>query len=303
MSASSLELSTPSTEAVSPRQPWTTIVRIGFRITFLYFAAFVFLNRNGNLFQVFPVVGGWINHWLLWIPDHTSVWIGQHLFHLTGPAAHWHPTGSGDTTLNWIEAALYLAVALTGGLAWSLWAELRRPPRTEYTTLSAWLRFLLRLTCGGFMLLYGFSKVFPLQMAPISIAILNEPVGNMSPMTMLWALIGLHPLYEVVCGAAEVIGGVLILFRRTALLGALVSAFVMTNVALYNFFFDVPVKIFSLELLLACLYLAVPDLKALWFFSGGISRRRWARCGFRRQPAAGRASRCAWSKLRSPWSC
>jgi hypothetical protein len=245
---------------------WPLLTRISFRIAFLYFSLFVFVSRNGNLLALFPVVGGWINHWLIWLPDHASEWAGQHIFHLTGLAAHWHGTGSGDTALNWIENGLYVVGSVAGGLVWTLASELRRGGRREYSTLHAWLRFLLRLTCGGFMLIYGFAKVFPLQMAPLSIGILNEPVGNMSPMTMLWGLIGLHPAYEVVCGLAEVIGGVLLLYRRTALAGALVSAFVVTNVVLYNFFFDVPVKLFAANLLLACLFLTVPDLRSMWDF-------------------------------------
>ena len=105
-----------------------------------------------------------------------------------------------------------------------------------------------------------------MQMAPISIGILNEPVGNMSPMTFLWALIGMNPGYEIICGAAEVIGGVLILFRRTALVGALLSAFVMANVLLYNMFFDVPVKLFAGNLLLALLFITLPDVQPLFRF-------------------------------------
>jgi hypothetical protein len=247
------------------RPAWPPLVRAGFRIAFLYFACFTLVSRNGNLFSLVPVAGNWISGALQWLPDRASLWVGQHLFHLTGLAAEWHGTGSGDTTLNWIQNGLYIVFALLGGLLWTVVSELRGK-RREYTTLHAWLRFFLRLTCGGFMLIYGFTKVFPMQMAPISIGILNEPVGNMSPMTMLWALIGLHPLYETICGLAEVAGGVLLLFRRTALLGALVSAFVVTNVVLYNFFFDVPVKIFAANLLLACLFLAVPDLRALFAF-------------------------------------
>jgi hypothetical protein len=50
-----------------------------------------------------------------------------------------------------------------------------------------WLRFLLRLTVAIFMIGYGLDKLFPFQMQPLSIAILNEPVGNLSPMTFLWA--------------------------------------------------------------------------------------------------------------------
>jgi hypothetical protein len=271
---------------------WPPLLRAGFRIAFLYFACFVVVSRNGNLFALLPVVGNWISNALQWLPDNASVWMGHHVFHLTGIAADWQQTGSGDTALNWIENGLFVLFALAGGLVWTLAAELRGK-RKEYGTLHAWLRFFLRLTCGGFMLIYGFSKVFPLQMAPISIGILNEPVGNMSPMTMLWALIGLHPLYEIICGLAEAIGGVLLLFRRTALAGALVSAFVMTNVLLYNLFFDVPVKLFAANLLLGCLYLAVPDLRALWEFFWlhrpatasatwiPPTRRRWARITLR----------------------
>lgn len=238
---------------------------MGFRIAFLWLVCFLFFFGNGTIFNIVPLLGNWSYNGFMWAPDHLSEWVGQHVFHLTGTGAHWHPTGSGDTALNWIMNGLYVVLALVGGVVWTLIAELRGR-RREYTTLHAWLRFLLRLTCGMFMLNYGFAKVFPLQMAPISIGILNEPVGNMSPMTMLWAMIGLHPWYEFVCGLAEVAGGVLILFRRTALLGALVSAFVMTNVLLYNLFFDVPVKLFAAGLLLACLFLTLPDARALWNF-------------------------------------
>ena len=31
----------------------------------------------------------------------------------------------------------------------------------------------------------------------------------MAPMTFLWNLIGLNPVYEIICGSAEVLGGIL----------------------------------------------------------------------------------------------
>jgi hypothetical protein len=145
-------------------------------------------------------------------------------------------------------------------------AHLRNNRRTEYRTLHAWLRFVLRLTCGMFMVTYGLVKVFPFQMPAPSIAILNEPVGNMAPMTFLWNLIGLNPVYEIICGSAEVLGGILLLYRRTSLAGALFSTFVTTNVVLYNFCYDVPVKLFAANLLLGCIFLALPDTLSLCRF-------------------------------------
>ena len=242
---------------------WTALTRFLFRIAFLYFFCFMFFFGNGTLFSFIPVAGDWIEGILTWPFSHLAVFTGRHLFHLTGLAADWHPTGSGDTTLNWISNGLFLAFAILGALTWTALAHARGSRRTEYQTLYAWLRFGLRLTCGMFMLDYGMAKLIPMQMQPISIAILNEPIGQSSPMTLLWSLIGLNPVYEIVCGAAEVLGGTLILFRRTALLGAMFSAFVMGNVVLYNFFFDVPVKLFAANLLLALLFICLPDAQAL----------------------------------------
>jgi hypothetical protein len=253
------------TGAPSPA-PWSPATRFGFRIAFLYFFCFIFLSGNGTLFGVFPVVGGWIQSKLNWPINHLSEFTGQHLFHLTGIAAHWHPSESGDTTMNWIQNGLFLTFALAGGIVWTFIALLRNNPRTEYRTLDSWLRFLLRLTCAMFMAGYGLAKVFPFQMPPPSVAVLNEPVGNLSPMTFLWNLIGLNPVYEIICGSAELLGGILLLYRRTALAGALFSAFVMANVVFYNFCYDVPVKIFAVNLLLGCIFLALPDALSLWRF-------------------------------------
>lgn len=277
----------PNETEVGPRA-WSVYQRIGFRIAFVYFFCFLFLFGNGTLFELIPVVGGQVSSWLSWPLNQVAEWLGVHLFHLTGTAAHWHRTGSGDTALNWILSGLFVALALVGGLLWTALAEVRSQRRLEYTTLYGWLRFLLRLTCAMFMLEYGFAKVYPLQMIPVSIAVLNEPVGNISPMTMLWSMLGMNTAYQMICGAAEVLGGLLLLYRPTALLGALFSAFVMSNVLLYNMFFDVPVKLFAAGLLLAEIFLILPDADALlsffwrhrpavpagvWF--PPVRRRRW----------------------------
>ena len=279
MAASQNSLSNHSTYSTEVTEPplsasvanlaplhWTPLGRIAFRIAFLYFFCFLFLYGNGSLLQIFPVVGDWVNNVLTWPMNQLAEWTGRHIFHLIGLAGTWHPTGSGDTALHWILNGLFLVFALAGGLLWTALAVIQGSRRTEYQTLYAWLRFLLRLTVGMFMVNYGTAKVYPLQMAPLSIAILNEPVGQSSPMTLLWSLIGMNPVYESICGFAEVLGGALILFRRTALAGALFSAFVLVNVVLYNFFFDVPVKLFAANLLLATLFVMLPDLGALFSF-------------------------------------
>lgn len=57
--------------------------------------------------------------------------------------------------------------------------------------------------------------------------------------------------------------GVFLLYRRTIVLGALLGAGVFSYVFLLNMTFDIPVKIFSFQLLVACLYLGVDNLKRI----------------------------------------
>jgi hypothetical protein len=244
---------------------WSLPARVAFRFSFLYLVLYMFFNGNVTLFTVlqpFPVLSRWTSEMLFWPFGTLTQWWAVKVFHLSGIVATWHRDGSGDTALNFALCGTFLAVAIAGTLVWSV-LDRKRP---HYQTLYAWLRFLVRLNVGLGMLQYGFYKAFPIQMQPPNMAVLNEPLGNASPMTLLWTLLGLSPVYERVCGLAEIIGGVLILFRRTALTGAIISAFVMTNVVLYNFFFDVPVKLYAVHLLLMAMFVMLPDVMPLWDF-------------------------------------
>jgi hypothetical protein len=239
---------------------------VAFRFGFCYLMLYALCSGNATVWEVIPFhVGEHIESWLEWPFGHAAQWLSLHVFHFTGVGARLHGSGSGDRLLDWIAMGIMLVVAFVAGSVWTLLAELRSPARRSlaYPRLFFWFRLTLRLTLGFAMLSYGSAKLFPLQMGPPSLAVLNEPLGNTSPMMMLWTLIGLNPVYEMICGAAEMVAGVLILFRRTALLGTLLTAFLTTNIVLYNFCYDVPVKIYAAHLLLMSLALLVPWTPAL----------------------------------------
>jgi uncharacterized membrane protein YphA (DoxX/SURF4 family) len=150
-------------------------------------------------------------------------------------------------------------VALAATAVWSV-ANRRGP---NYRTLHAWLRLLVRYTLACTLFAYGFAKVVPLQFQAPRLAKLIEPYGEFSPMGVLWNFMGASLPYTILAGAAEVIGGLLLLFRRTTTLGALLSMAVMANVAALNYCYDVPVKLYSTNLLLMTIFLAAPDLRRL----------------------------------------
>ncbi|MGA7155765.1 MAG: hypothetical protein WBY53_02895 [Acidobacteriaceae bacterium] len=255
---------------ITPDPPrWSPATRLAFRFAFCYFLLYALCCGNATLWEVIPFhIGEHLSDWTSWPFFHGAQWLGQHYFHLTGVGAKLHGTGSGDTILNWIAVGIMLALAILLTVTWTTLAELRSPARRSlaYPRLFFWFRLIIRLTLAVAMMIYGLSKVFPLQMSPPSLAVLNEPLGNTSPMTMLWTLIGLNPVYEIICGFAELSAGILILFRRTGLLGELLTAFLAANIVLYNFCFDVPVKLYAAHLLLMAIVLIIPDMPGLFNF-------------------------------------
>jgi hypothetical protein len=117
------------------------------------------------------------------------------------------------------------------------------------------------------MLGYGFAKVFPGQFgAGPNLAQLNQTYGQSSPMHLLWFFMGFSRPYAIFGGLMEVIPGVLLLFERTETIGALGSAAVMLEVAVLNFCYDVPVKLYSTHLFVMSLFLLLPDFKPMWEF-------------------------------------
>jgi hypothetical protein len=82
-------------------------------------------------------------------------------------------------------------------------------------------------------------------------------------MGLVWTFMGASVAYNVFTGLGELTGGLLLVFRRTTLLGALVCIGVMTNVVMLNFSYDVPVKLYSAHLLLMAVFLAAHDLRRL----------------------------------------
>ena len=135
------------------------------------------------------------------------------------------PNGSGDTTWNYVQVFCFLVLALA---ATAIWTFLDRR-RADYARLDDWLRVYVRFALSLTMLLYGAIKVIPSQFPAPSLDRLVQPFGDASPMGILWTFMGASAAYTIFSGAREMLGGLLLVARRTTLLGALVSAGVLTQ--------------------------------------------------------------------------
>ena len=216
---------------------WPLLKKIAFRWLFVYLLLFC-LGPTAN----------WL--WRRFVP-----WVGDFL----GVDAVYRINGSGDTTFHYVLVLSYLVLALAATFVWSL-VDHKRP---HYHGLYLGLRVLVRLVLGLMLITYGAAKVFPMQFPPLPLHRLVQTFGDASPMGLLWTFMGASMTYTIFCGMTELLGGVLLFFRRTTTLGALVSIAVMTQVAVLNFSYDVPVKLISCHLLAMSVFLAAADARRL----------------------------------------
>lgn len=169
------------------------------------------------------------------------------------------PTGSGDRMFNYVEIVVDVGMALVVSVGWTLAARARRISAMTFDVS----RVLARYYLGTFLLIYGWIKVFPLQMPTPGPDRLLQPYGDSSPMGIAWTFIGVSMGYQIFSGLSELLAGYLLFWRRTAFAGSLVAMAVMLNVMAINYFYDVPVKLFSTHLFLFALFIAAPDLPRL----------------------------------------
>ncbi|NVJ05489.1 DoxX family membrane protein [Myxococcus sp. AM001] len=247
---------TASEAGVTPPAPeaWSLARRLAFRFAFAYLVLYNFPFP----LDIIPVLGDFVTSvqdglWKAVVP-----WVGKHVLRLSTDITVM-PNGSGDTTFNYVQVLLFFVVAAEVTGVWS--AVDRR--RTEYVKAHDVLHSSVRYVLAMSMLSYGLSKLFKSQFPFPGPERLAQPLGDFSPMGLLWTFMGFSKGYNVFTGGAEFLGGCLLLFRRTTTLGALVVAGVMVNVVALNFFYDVPVKLYSSHLLLMALFLVLPDARRL----------------------------------------
>ncbi|GAB0105585.1 hypothetical protein JMUB6875_45640 [Nocardia sp. JMUB6875] len=237
-----------------PAQPWNPLARWVFRYAFVVIG----VGMAGVLvfhavFRSLGVAQASVLEAAKWTSLHPLTdWMGEHVF---DTRVDWSPTGSGDTAANWVAQFTLLVVAVPVTVVWSILD--RR--RLNYARLYSWFRLTLRFALLSAMLLYGMAKLLPSQMA-FALARLIEPFGDMSPMSVLWTSTASSEPYEIALGAAEVLAGLLLILPFTAGLGSILAVLVTLQVFLLNLTFDVPVKLFSFQLLVYALVLAAPDV-------------------------------------------
>ena len=236
-----------------PQQRWHPFTRTAFRFAFVYLLLY-------NL--PFPLTAFPIPYVDKAAELYNSIWtwlvprVARAVLNREVATAF---NGSGDRMYDYLLVACLLLIALIITVIWTIFDR----ERLSYPTLHRWLNLYVRFSLGTAMIGYGAFKVIMSQFAPPTLDRLMQPIGDASPMGLLWTFMGAYEPYTLFVGFAEMISGILLFPRKTSTLGALMSVGVLSNVVALNFSYDVPVKLYSSHLLAMAIFVLLPDAHRL----------------------------------------
>jgi hypothetical protein len=229
---------------------WTAAQMFWFRALFVFSVLFIvpfdpewytrFLNSRSFFWYLSSLTGNRPN-----------------LYQVAGESGRWGIASYAT----WGIAAL-IAIAAAG--IWTLLSRKLEKNRTNYNKLYYWTKVAIRYRIAIGLIAFGFLKVYPMQMPYPSISNFLTDFGEYNSYKIYWQHVGVTLWYEVVLGWIEVIGGVLMFFRATTFVGALINASVLFNIAHANFAYDGGVHVYSSFFVLFSLIILVPYFIDLW---------------------------------------
>ncbi|GAB3782872.1 hypothetical protein GCM10028818_39630 [Spirosoma horti] len=222
----------PNTSHTPSEPAWTQPQKALFRFAFIYF-----------LLQAIPL--DWRFYRNLLSIDWGAYYY-RDLFNLARYAPHFF--GPTDTFINWIVVA---SIALVGAVIWTL----RDQKQIAYDQLYYWLRVIVRYRLAVAILAYGFIKLFPMQAPLPSLSNLNTPYGEFTAWKLFSLSLGITPSYESFLGLVEILGAILLLNRRTTVVGTLIILPFLGNVFVSNLAYEGGEYVYSLLLITFALLL------------------------------------------------
>src|SRR2546423_13924738 len=103
-----------------------------------------------------------------------------------------------------------------------------------------WFYRALRFFVASFIILYVFAKLNGSQFTILD-SELDKPMGQVSGFWLTWYYFGYSAVYGNLIGLVQIAGGVLLMFRRTTLLGSCLLLAVITNIILVDIFYQIDI--------------------------------------------------------------
>ena len=170
-------------------------------------------------------------------------------------------TGCGDRPQDFQAAGITLVVGLLVATIVSVFVKGGERTAKMQHGMRVAIRFFLAYT----FMTYGAAKVIDMQFAG-SLMMLDARIIDMTPMQVAWTFFGYTFTYQAIIGGSQIAAAVLLCFRRTTTVGAILLLTVIGNIVMVNVFYDICVKLNSSIYLAMTLYLLLVDFNRLWAF-------------------------------------
>jgi uncharacterized membrane protein YphA (DoxX/SURF4 family) len=186
--------------------------------------------------------------------------------------------GSTDRLFDYLRIISCVMISAAGTFIWSVLDY----HRLNYKKLTYWLRVHIRYYLFAILFAYGFTKIAGTHFSYSGEGRLFLPLGDSVPVLFAGSVFGISIHDLLFLGIAEILAAVLLLFRKTAASGAVISIILFTILAVNNFGYDYPVKQFSIHLVLFSIILFAYNGKksSSTAVLNRLIKDRWDRIGF-----------------------
>jgi hypothetical protein len=127
--------------------------------------------------------------------------------------------------------------------------------------MKRWIDRVLRIALGAVFLLYAYAKFAGHQFSRLE---LDDPINQIHPITLFWYFFGYSKGYAMFIACGELLAGLLVMFRRTSLIGLPLYCGIALNVTVldWNFGLPVPATLLATSLFVVSLALIITERRA-----------------------------------------
>lgn len=162
-----------------------------------------------------------------------------------------------------------VAIILFLGFLMYIFTRLRRLLKDEdkVIRLAAFWQAVLRYIIAFDLCSFGIAKFFHLQLST-PMALLDNPFSSFDDAQLMWSFFGRSYAFAVIIGSIQIIGSLVLLFRRTRLFATIFLLPVMLNILLFDYLYNYvgDIKYYITIETLALLYLLFTEYDRLTVF-------------------------------------
>lgn len=165
--------------------------------------------------------------------------------------------GFNDNRVGLAGVLTFLVLAILVAAIWTMIDKGRKLP-SFFKYAHAFARYYLAFI----LFAYGTGKIFDQQFYLFP-EYMSVTVGRTVPMNILWICMSISKSYKFFAGLCEIIPAILLVFRRTSTMGALIALGVLFNVLMLDVAYEVILKLFLLNLMLFAIFILLPQIRRL----------------------------------------